>query len=510
MNTLTPAEKVLPLEELSDVLRSAKASGKKIVLCHGVFDLLHVGHIRHFKEARSLGDILVVTITEDRHVNKGPHRPAFSEALRAEALASLEMVDYVAINRSATAITAIELVRPDVYVKGKDYKKLDDDITGGILLEAQAVTAVGGRVAYTEDLTFSSSNLLNRYVSTFEPPVESYLKRFREKFTGKQITDCLDSLRELKVTVVGEAILDEYVYCDQMGKSAKEPILAMRHVSTELFAGGSLAVANHAANFCREVDLITYIGDHDTHEAFIGSRLNENVSAHFITKKDSPTIVKRRYVERYLLSKLFEIYEFNDELLAEDESAELMRRMAASFEDANAVIVADFGHGLMTPEAMEFVASEAPFLALNTQINAANIGFHAISQYPRSDFVCIHDGEVRLDARSRRGDLSKLVAALAAKLSCKNILVTRGKLGCSFYDEGREYSSPAFATTIVDRIGSGDAVLALTSLCVAVGCNPEIVSFLANVIGAQKVRIMGNRSAIDRVATLKFIDSLLK
>ena len=127
-------DKVKPIEELSELLDRLR-SDKKIVLCHGVFDLLHVGHIRHFEHAKKLGDILVVTLTADRYVNKGPHRPAFPEDLRAESLAALDCVDYVAINRWPLATEPIERLRPHVYVKGSDYRDQDDDRTGGIAIE---------------------------------------------------------------------------------------------------------------------------------------------------------------------------------------------------------------------------------------------------------------------------------------------------------------------------------------------------------------------------------------
>ena len=82
-------KKIKNLEDLKTVVADLKAKGKKIVHCHGVFDLLHLGHIKHFEEAKTLGDVLVVTITPDEFVNKGPNRPAFTTLLRLEALALL-------------------------------------------------------------------------------------------------------------------------------------------------------------------------------------------------------------------------------------------------------------------------------------------------------------------------------------------------------------------------------------------------------------------------------------
>src|SRR5882762_3471869 len=110
--------KIKRVDELATTIAALHTDGKKVVHCHGVFDLLHIGHIKHLEAARKLGDLLVVTLTPDRHVNKGPHRPAFPERLRAEALASLACVDYVAINQWPTAVETIELLKPSLFVKG--------------------------------------------------------------------------------------------------------------------------------------------------------------------------------------------------------------------------------------------------------------------------------------------------------------------------------------------------------------------------------------------------------
>jgi rfaE bifunctional protein nucleotidyltransferase chain/domain len=154
--------KVVALDELSRISAEARAAGKRVVQCHGVFDLLHPGHIRHFEEARAQGDCLVVTVTADEFVNKGPGRPAFPEALRAETLATLMYVDYVAVSRFPTAVNAIEAIRPHVYVKGQDYEEATKDVTGGIVAEEAAVTAGGGRIHFTHGIVYSSSSLLNQ------------------------------------------------------------------------------------------------------------------------------------------------------------------------------------------------------------------------------------------------------------------------------------------------------------------------------------------------------------
>jgi rfaE bifunctional protein nucleotidyltransferase chain/domain len=505
------ADKIVTVDELGTRVAEMKAAGKRVVLCHGVFDLLHYGHILHFREARAQGDALVVTLTPDVYVNKGPNRPAFTEAYRAQMLAALEMVDFVAINRWPTAVEMLKTVKPDIYAKGPDYKNHAEDLTGKIHDEEVAVTSVGGRIYYTEDVSFSSSTLINRHLSSYSLEVNDYLAEMRKTFTPAQVHGALDSLRKLRVLVVGETIIDEYAYVEQMGKSSKEPVLAMRYVSEEQFAGGTLAIANHMAAFIDDVSLVTFLGTRDSREGFVREHLAPNVRPTFLYKKDSPTIVKRRYVENYLLSKLFEVYIFNDEYLDPEDSARLTSLLAAETAQYDLVVVADFGHGMLTREAIEAVQSNAKFLAVNTQQNAANIGYHTISRYSHVNFICTNEAELRADSRARVGEIKPLILALAEKVHAQNTLVTQGKRGALFHrsDEGWSWG-PAFARSVTDRVGTGDAVLSWTAAMVVAGLPGPMVAFVANVIGAQAAQIVGNRSAVDRVGTYKFIESLLK
>ena len=170
-------KKILNIDSLSKILQKYKSKGKKIVLCHGVFDLLHIGHIKHFEEAKSLGDILIVTVTPDQYVNKGPNRPAFKTHYRLEALASLENIDFVCENKWSNAINTIKKIKPDIYCKGPDYKKNEEDITGKIDEEVTATKKVGGKVVYTSDITFSSSNILNKYTDVYSKIQKLFIKK---------------------------------------------------------------------------------------------------------------------------------------------------------------------------------------------------------------------------------------------------------------------------------------------------------------------------------------------
>ena len=252
--------KIKKLKDLSAVLRRARGAGRKVALCHGVFDVVHPGHIVHFKEAASLADIVVVTVTPDRFVRKGPGRPAFNQGMRLEALAALEYVDFVALNEWPTAVETIALLKPDLYVKGSEYADPRRDVTGKIGEEERAVRKAGGKLVFTGGFTASSSSIINRHFSLYPPATQEYLTRFRRRHGADEIISRMKKLSGLKALVVGEAILDEYCYCLPLGKSPKEFIVSTKYTSEERFAGGAVATANHVAGFCRSVALVTALG----------------------------------------------------------------------------------------------------------------------------------------------------------------------------------------------------------------------------------------------------------
>lgn len=503
--------KIKELEELAACLKALKAQGKKIVHSHGVFDLLHVGHIRHFEEARRMGDVLVVTLTRDEHVNKGPHRPAFSQELRVEAIAALSAVDYVAINRWPLSVETIKLLRPDIYVKGSDYRIAEKDITGGIVPEADAVRAVGGEIRFTDDITFSSSTLLNRHFSVFPPEVDRYLEDFRRRHSVDEVLEWLGRASTLRPLVVGEAIIDEYVFCEGIGKSTKDPVLAVLQQSVEAYAGGSLAVANHLAGLCREVRLVTQLGEADSREQFVRAALRPNVEASFLRKTGAPTIRKRRIVDRYSGSKLLEIYIMDDRLTAEEDARALKATLSQAIHNRDLTAVADYGHGMLTPEAIALLCDAASFLAVNVQSNAGNRGFNPISKYRRADYVCLAAHEVDVETRQRDGNVRDRALELARRINCHRFTITQGKAGSLHYDLETGFSeAPALATRVVDRVGAGDAVLAITALLARLGAPWDILAFVGNVAGAHLVAELGNRSPLERVALSKHITALMK
>lgn len=502
--------KIKPLEEIVDIVGARRAEGGAVVHCHGVFDLLHIGHIKHLEAARKLGEMLVVTVTPDRFVNKGPHRPAFPEFLRAEALAALNCVDYVAINKWPSAVETIKALKPSKYVKGVVHSNGKRDHSIAIEQEEEAIKSVDGEMVLTDEETYSATTLINRYMDIFSPEAVEFLKNFREKYTPEKIIGYLHDIRSLKILTIGETIIDEYVFCSQIGKASKEAVLAVNYNYKETYAGGILAVANHLSNFCDKVGLLSSMGERDSYWDFIKNSLYENIASDFIHKRQAPTIVKRRFMEEYLATKLLEVYVMKNNAPDKAEEDSFCAKLEEALPKYDVVVVADYGHGLITDRAVSILCEKARFLAVNTQTNAGNMGFNMISKYPRADFVSIAEPEVRLDNRDMSSDIMELALKSAERVSCDKFIVTRGKNGCIAYDRSHGFTNiPAFSVKMVDRIGAGDALLSLTAPCAALGAPMDIIGFIGNVAGAEACAIMGNKTSIEPSSLYRHVTSLM-
>ncbi|MCR4304405.1 MAG: PfkB family carbohydrate kinase [Gallionella sp.] len=504
-------EKILDLQELVARARQLRDGGKQVVLCHGTYDLMHTGHIRYLQRAKQEGDILLVTVTADAYVNKGPGRPVFNEQLRAESLAALACVDYVAINHAVSAVEALHAIQPNIYAKGSDYRSHSEDVTGNIALEQAAVEAHGGRIFYTDEITFSSSNLLNSYFDVFPPEVRGFLKDFRERWPENEVRKMIATLGDLKVLVVGDAIIDQYHYSTPLGQTGKGSFLAVRYESEEQFAGGSIAVANHIAGFAGSVTLLTGLGKVDSHEQFILDKLSKNVEPVFFAFADAPTVTKRRFVDNDL-AKFFEVYFYKENAVYGEVEQRICQWLGANIASYDAVIVPDFGNGFITPAMISILSAKAKYLAVNTQINSGNRGYHVIHRYPRADFVSLNEPELRLAAHNRNDPLEAVAGLMGERVQARQLAVTRGTKGVMIYDRDMRmfHNVPALATRVIDRIGAGDAFLSLAGICLARGLDAQVAAFVGSVAAAMDVQIVCNREPINPVGLNKYVTTLLK
>ncbi|MEO5376670.1 MAG: PfkB family carbohydrate kinase [Magnetococcus sp. DMHC-6] len=510
MNHLT--HKIVTLEQMAAKAKEFKTAGLRIVLCHGAFDLLHPGHLRHLQRARQEGDRLMVTITADAFITKGPGRPVFPEQIRAESLASLECVDYVAVIFEATALPVLRALQPDIYAKGSDYQDASKDLTNNIQLEKAEVEKQGGKLFLTNEMTFSSTTLLNEHFELFAPNTKEYLNQFRTKHTAETIIDQLRTLHGKRVLVVGETIIDEYCYSNPLGLTGKSGnILAVCCNLEEKFAGGSLAVANHLAGMAHEVTLLTGIGRFDGYEAFIRSKLAKNVLPLLHYFDSAPTLVKRRYLDPDY-NKLFEVYHYDTHPLTDHVETALCHWIEKHAQEFDLVVVPDYGNGLISKSIVQALCTHARFLAVNTQINSGNRGYHVITRYPRADFVSLNEPEARLATHNRYTPIEQIANWISTTLHAPHVAITQGTQGALLLEKQNQqvHRIPALTRHVKDRIGAGDAFLAISALCLCHGMTPEEALFVGSAAAAINVQVLCNQKTTTTIELYKFITTLLK
>lgn len=510
--TTHSGSKLINLIQATELCERATLTGKKVVLAHGVFDLLHLGHVRHLEAARKEGDILIVSVTADQFVNKGPGRPIFPAIKRAEMLSSLEIVDWVVINESATALPVLHAIKPAVYIKGSEYADANNDVTGKINDEQAAVEEHGGKIIFTDDIVYSSSTLINEHLDVYDPPLRDYLNNMRGKNVLDDIIGHIESVADYKVLIVGDAIIDEYMQVSSLGKSSKENMIATKFLNQELFAGGVFAAANHVASICKEVEIVTCLGEDESHEALIRRSLKPNVKLNAVYRPNSPTTRKCRFIEKSYLRKMFEVYYFEDQPLESEQQTAIDSIIAEKAGDFDLVIVNDFGHGMIADSTIQTLTDHSRFLAVNAQSNSANHGFNPVTKYSKADFVCVDAPEARLAVAEKYSEIESVIRdKLAQKIDCPNFIVTNGNAGCITYLRTNGlYRIPAFTNTVVDTVGAGDAFLSITSPIVASGAPLDLIGFIGNAAGALKVGIVGHRHSIEKPQLIKCITSLLK
>jgi rfaE bifunctional protein kinase chain/domain/rfaE bifunctional protein nucleotidyltransferase chain/domain len=505
-------EKSTSLEQLAVISKKLRDTGKRIVLVHGVFDILHIGHIRLLNRARDHGDIIAVSVVADKSVNRGPGSPFFSQALRMETLANLSVVDYVVVVDSDNALPAIEMIQPHVIIRGqRPFREHFDFCRANAVLEDQAIERIGGRSVSIPGAEHSTSELTNKFFEIYPEETTKFLRDFSQRWTFERIVEAISSCKNLKVLVVGDAIIDHYHYCKAMGKSAKENLVVNQSLEEEVFAGGVVATANHIAQMCEHVDMVTLLGADKSYEELILRKLDYRVTPHLFYRNSGSTTVKKRYVSKEQNQKLFEICNINDSELNTKEESALSEFLSKSLNAYDLVVVNDFGHGMLSPKLIKILCEESPCLALNVQVNGANQGFNLATNYKRADFVCIDERELRLATRDRNGDMKSLMKKVTRNLTAHQLIATRGQHGSiSLTREDGFCTTPAFATSSVDKIGAGDAFFAYTAPCFAAGIPQDLTTFLGNCAGALKVQIVGNKEQVRLNDLMRFVERLLK
>jgi len=504
-------KKIYQIDQLLKKIKLEKTKGKKVVHCHGVFDLVHIGHIKHFQEAKENGEFLIVSITADKYVNKGLGRPIFNENLRAEFLSSLTCIDAIYINNHLTSEKIITLIKPNIYFKGPDYKNNQKDRTKNILKEVNCVKKNRGKIVYSNDVTYSSSNLINNYFDYYNSKQKKFLNNISKKYSFEFILKKIEQLKNLKVLLVGETIIDQYIFGDVLGKSGKEPHLGLNEGVKENYLGGAAAVANHLSTFCKKIDFFTLAGTEKDKLNFIKKSIQKNVKIKFFNTKNSTTIIKKRFIDRVSKNKLLGVYSINEEKLTKSLELNFSKYIKKHALFCDLILVSDYGHGFISDRVAKIFSSSKKFFSLNAQINASNRGYHSLRKYKTIDNLIINENELRHEMRDKVSSVEKLALKLIKDLKVSKLTITMGNKGAILIEKnGKSVYCPAFANKVIDKVGAGDAMLVIISLCMKIKMPSDLALFLGSLAGATAVENIGNSKFINKNELLRQIQFSIK
>ncbi|MDT8447546.1 MAG: adenylyltransferase/cytidyltransferase family protein [bacterium] len=347
-------DKIKTVAEIGQLL--SERSGKKVVLCHGEFDLLHFGHTRYFKAARKFGDLLVVTLTPDRFIAKGPGRPVFNENQRAEAIANLAFVDYVAINEWPTAIETLQTIKPDIYVKGSEYLG-KVDVTGRLQAEKDLIESLGGKMEFTHEIIFSSSKLLNNNFDVFTKASKPFLSELAAKTKDTEILAALADLASKRVLVLGDLGLEEI----NLIRDIERAKLSERFVQPQ----GALLGLNFLAHFCERLDFLS-VGSVD--QQLVQPFMPTSVFADLIADERLSYPSSRRFIDADTGFRRLSLLDQKHAPLKIEQEAKVLERLERNLSDYDLVMVFEMGRGFLSQSIKEHLSAKAPFLALHLNV----------------------------------------------------------------------------------------------------------------------------------------------
>jgi len=502
--------KILNEDELSSFSKSKKTYKKKIVLAHGVFDLLHIGHINYLKSAKKLGDILVVSITADKFVNKGPGRPYFSEINRLTFLASLYFVDYVVISNETTSVNIIQKLKPNLYVKGSDYKNSKDDLSGNLLKEIKAVKSIKGNFKVINEPSSSSSKLLNKSFIERSFNHQAINKDLKKNY--HKLLKYLEEIRKDKILVMGEVIIDIFTHTKSLGKSRKNNLISTRYIKQDEQLGGVLFLINNLSEYFQNIHFLIPCKISEFKKI---KKLFHKLNLIHIETSHSQFVIKNRFIDFYNLNKIFQVNN-NDKLtlLREEENKiDYFLRNNLNQKKFELFVIIDFGHGLFTPKIVKTINALKIKKFVNCQANSSNFGFNKFTKYKNINTITSDEDEFRLSVESDEGNLKDIIKEYKKSFKlCKNFYVTAGKNGSYYFSSNKneiQFTESFVSRNIVDSIGSGDTYYSYIVLLHKLKISESLKMYLAHLSSFNHSNVFANSSYHKKSLFIKSINSLI-
>lgn len=497
--------------EIKKKVLKLKKEKKIIGLCHGVFDVLHYGHIMHFESAKKKCDFLFVSITEDKFIKKGPNRPIHGHHERVSFLRKLNMIDYAFIAKGESGVNSIDLIKPDIYFKGSDFKNNFSDKTKKIFLEINAVKKNKGKIVYTNAKHMSSSNIINKLHLALDNDQVDFLKNIKKIINFNSLENSLNHLKKDNVLVVGDLIIDKYVFGDVQGKSGKEPHMVFSEKFQEIYIGGSSIIANHISEFAKKITLISDFGNEPKIKKLLNRNLKKNIS-HIKLKvnKNQNTCVKTRFIDNISNYKLFGSYLIPN-LDDINFHTTLNKNLENLIEKQDIIIVADYSNNFFNLNSLNKIRKSKKFICGMAQKNSNSSSFHTINHLKNFDLLCINEGELRSELKDKKTNIELIAKRFIKKNNLKYLVVTMGISGSLLFDSKlNKYFCPAFNAKPIDKVGAGDSMLAILSILLKNKIDPLICLLIASIVSSNVVNNIGNKYSISKIELERSLEYLFK
>lgn len=499
--------KILKLNSLTKIILNEKKKGKKIVMCHGTFDLVHPGHIRHLYYAKSKGDILIVSVTGDKFVTKKSSGTYVPEDLRVRNIAALELVDYTFIDHNYKPLEAIKKIKPDFFVKGFEYN-LNNANNLNTLEEKKVLEKFKGKFIFSPgDVVYSSTKFQN----TLKPDIKieklfSLLKK--ENISISRIIGLLKKKFSSNIHVIGDLIVDKYNYCDLIGQSTKTPTFSVRPFKSENFIGGAGIVAKHLKAMGANVTFTTIAGE-DNYKSYVQKDLQkEKINFNILTNKCKQTVLKERFWSNNY--KLIQVDYVDNAIVDKDNQKKISNLIKKTKSDC--VVFSDFRHGMFNKEIVDFYSGIINSGVIKVADSQVSSRWGNILDFKNFDILFPNEIEARFALADQDSGIRSVGAQIIEKSNCKNLVLKIGEKGSMiFRNKGFHpkdfFPLDSFVNNKIDTIGAGDAYLAATTVFYTYTKNIVISSIIGNFAAAIACQQEGN-VPITRDKIISFINNL--
>lgn len=483
--------KIKTPQEIRDLI-GAMPRGDKVIMCHGVFDVVHPGHVRHLLYAKSKAPILIASITADRHITKGTHRPHVPQDLRAVNLAAFEMIDYVLIDPNATPIENLKIIQPDYLAKGYEYTA--NGPPPATTEEAETVRAYGGDILFTPgDIVYSSTQLLKVTAPSLKlEKLQIIMERNRVTFDDLRRT--LDKLGMQRIHVVGDTIVDSYTHCAMIGGQTKTPTMSVLFERKTDFIGGAAIVAKHCRAAGAEVTFTTVLGDDGYRDFVIDDLTRSGIRVNATIDRSRPTVNKNAIVAgRYRLLKIdtLDNSSIPDTILG--GMTEAIRGMCA-----DGVIYSDFRHGIFNRRTIPAFVRVIPAGVYRVADSQVASRWGNITDFKGFDLITPNEREARFALGDQDSGIRPLSSDLYDAAECKLLILKLGERGvitCTSPDHeslDSFFVLDSFVEDLVDPVGAGDALLAYATLTMVATRNETQATILGTIAAACGCEVDGN------------------